>query len=155
MVTADEEADAHFAAAAQLHAVTPDRFEAARTQLAHGASLRRRRRRRDARVPLRDALATFDELGAQQRADQAAAELAATGETAQRRGAGPLMTLTAQERQIAELLGEGRTTRETATALFLSPKTVEYHLRHVYTKLGVRSRSELAHALADHLGATA
>lgn len=149
LVAPDDEADAHFAAAAELHAGTPDRFEAARTALAHGASLRRRRRRRDARGPLRTAVATFEDLGAARRADQAAAELAATGETAQRRGAGPLTTLTAQERQIAELLADGQTTRQAAAVLFLSPKTVEYHLRHVYTKLDVRSRAELATALAE------
>lgn len=149
MVAADDEAAAHFAAAAGWHADTPDRFETARTSVAHGAWLRRHRRRRDARGLLRSALTTFEELGAVQRTEQAAVELAATGETVQRRGASRLTTLTAQERQIAELLGAGQTTRAAAAALFLSPKTVEYHLRHVYTKLGVRSRSELAQALAD------
>ncbi|MGM1029020.1 MAG: AAA family ATPase [Actinomycetota bacterium] len=149
MVADDVEADAHFEAAAVLHETTPDRFEAARTALAHGASLRRRRRRRDARGLLRGALSTFDELGAAHRAAQAAVELAATGQTAHRRGASRLAVLTAQERQIAELLAAGRTTRQAAAALFLSPKTVEYHLRHVYAKLAVRSRSELAAALAE------
>ncbi|WP_256841731.1 helix-turn-helix transcriptional regulator [Ornithinimicrobium cryptoxanthini] len=150
MVAEGEAADEHFAMAAQLHDGTPDQFEAALTALAHGASLRRRRRRRDARVLLRAALEGFEQLGAAQRAEQAAVELTATGETAQRRGASKLTTLTAQERQIAELLSEGQTTRAAATALFLSPKTVEYHLRHVYTKLGVRSRAELTEALAEH-----
>lgn len=143
----DESADRHFAAALELHAETPDTFETARTLLAYGSSLRRRRRRRDARPPLRAALTAFEELGAEQRAQQAAAELAATGETVQRRGASRLTTLTGQERQIAELLCDGATTRQAAAALFLSPKTVEYHLRHVYTKLGVRARSELSEAL--------
>ncbi|WP_114905739.1 helix-turn-helix transcriptional regulator [Ornithinimicrobium murale] len=143
----EDEADHHFAVALELHATTPDTFETARTQLAHGSSLRRRRRRRDARAPLRAALAAFEELGAEQRAEQAAVELAATGETVQRRGASRLTTLTAQERQIAELLCDGATTRQAAAALFLSPKTVEYHLRHVYTKLAVRSRGELSEAL--------
>lgn len=150
MVAEGEAADEHFATAARLHGDTPDRFEAALTALAHGASLRRRRRRRDARPLLRAALESFEQLGAAQRAEQAAVELTATGETAQRRGASRLTTLTAQERQIAELLSEGQTTRAAATALFLSPKTVEYHLRHVYTKLGVRSRAELTEALAEH-----
>jgi DNA-binding CsgD family transcriptional regulator len=149
MVAGDEEADAHFEEAAALHATTPDTFETARTLLAHGASLRRRRRRRDAREPLREALAAFEALGAEQRAEQAAVELAATGETVQRRGASRLTTLTAQERQIAELLGEGQTTRQAAAALFLSPKTVEYHLRHVYAKLGIRSRADLAGVLTE------
>ena len=76
-----------------------------------------------------------------------AAELAATGETARRRDASTLDELTPQELQIARLLAEGRTTREAAAAVFLSPKTVEYHLRHVYRKLGIRSREELAATL--------
>ncbi len=149
MVAADDEADAHFEAAAALHATTPDRFEAARTALAHGASLRRRRRRRDARGLLHGALAAFDALGAAHLAGQAAVELAATGEAPQRRGASRLAVLTGQERQIAELLAAGRSTRQAAAALFLSPKTVEYHLRHIYTKLAVRSRVELAASLTD------
>jgi DNA-binding CsgD family transcriptional regulator len=144
MTAAPGEADTHFAAAARLHAETPDVFETARTALLHGASLRRRRRRREARIHLREALAAFEQLGAAQRAEQAVQELAATGETVQRRGAGVLTTLTPQERQIAELLAQGRTTRQAAAALFLSPKTVEYHLRHVYDKLGVNSRDALA-----------
>jgi DNA-binding CsgD family transcriptional regulator len=57
--------------------------------------------------------------------------------------------LTPQERQIAQLLAQGRTTREAAAALFLSPKTVEYHLRHVYLKLGIRSRAALAEAFTE------
>ena len=102
----------------------------------------------DSRVQLRAALATFERLGARPWADAAAAELAATGEHPHRRGADQLDELTPQEMQIARLLGAGSTTREAATALFLSPKTVEYHLRHVYTKLGINSRG----VLADRLG---
>ena len=75
-------------------------------------------------------------------------ELDATGERAHRPGAGYLDVLTAQEIQIARLLSGGRTTKETAATLFLSPKTVEYHLRHVYQKLGINSRGDLAAALA-------
>lgn len=144
MTAPDDAADEHFAAASSLHAATPDVFETARTELLHGMSLRRRRMRREARVRLRSALTAFERLGAAHRAEQAAVELAATGETVQRRGASVLTTLTPQERQIAELLSQGRTTRQTAAALFLSPKTVEYHLRHVYDKLGVNTREGLA-----------
>lgn len=147
MTAPDDEADSHFESAAALHAATPDAFEAARTDLMHGMSLRRRRRRREARARLRAALTVFEQLGAEQRAELAAQELAATGENVQRRGASVLTTLTPQERQIAELLAEGRTTRQAAAALFLSPKTVEYHLRHVYDKLGVNSRDALALAI--------
>jgi DNA-binding CsgD family transcriptional regulator len=76
-------------------------------------------------------------------------ELRATGETAQRRRVDAVSALTPQELRIATLLAGGRTTREAAAALFLSPKTVEYHLRHVYLKLGVTSRAELAARVSD------
>ena len=148
LIAPDDEIDLHVADALRLHAETPDGFETARTQLVHGARLRRARRRTDARVALRAALETFEALGAAPWADQASAELAATGETARRRDVSTLDELTPQERQIAGLLAEGRTTREAAAALFISPKTVEYHLRSVYRKLGVRSRAELTGALA-------
>ncbi|HYO19446.1 MAG TPA: helix-turn-helix transcriptional regulator, partial [Dermatophilaceae bacterium] len=134
----------HYRAALQLHAQTPDRYETARTELTFGACLRRERRRSDARPLLRSALQTFEELGAVPWADNAAQELKATGETVRRREATAMDELTPQERQISQLLAQGRTTRETAAALFISPKTVEYHLRHVYLKLDIRSRTELA-----------
>ena len=142
-----EEADVEFLDALALHARTPDAYETARTQLARGAHLRRSRRRTQARPALREALATFEQLGAAPWAERAAAELRATGETAVRRGDAAVTALTPQERQVAELLATGRTTREAAAALFLSPKTVEYHLRHVYLKLGIRSRQELSRAV--------
>jgi DNA-binding CsgD family transcriptional regulator len=85
-------------------------------------------------------------LGAEPWAAQARAELAASGETARRRDASTLDELTPQEIQIARQLAEGKTTREAAAAIFLSPKTVEYHLRNVYRKLGINSREELAAA---------
>ncbi|WP_199421760.1 AAA family ATPase [Actinotalea solisilvae] len=144
--------EVHFRSALELHARTADRYEGARTELAFGAWLRRARRRTEARPLLRSALATFESLGATPWADVAAHELGATGETATRRPALAADRLTPQERQIAAMLASGRTTRETAAALFLSPKTVEYHLRHVYQKLGVRSRAELAGALAGTHG---
>jgi DNA-binding CsgD family transcriptional regulator len=144
---ADAEADRCFERALELHEATLDVFETARTRLAYGERLRREGRRVDARSQLRPALETFEELGASRWGERAAAELAATGESVRRRGADPRSLLTAQELQVSLLLVEGRTTRETAAALFLSPKTVEYHLRKVYTKLDVRSRSELAEFL--------
>jgi DNA-binding CsgD family transcriptional regulator len=133
-----------FEEALRLHARTPDLFEAGRTRLAYGATLRRSRRRIRAREELRAALEIFLQLGSQSWADQATAELAATGETARRRDASTLDDLTPQELQIARLLAGGMTTKEAAAAVFLSPKTVEYHLRHVYAKLGTHSREELA-----------
>ena len=142
------EADELFVEALRLHDLTPDGFEGALTRLARGARLRRGRQRVRAREELRAALAVFEPLGARPWADQAIAELAASGETARRRDASTLDDLTPQELQIARLLAEGRTTREAAAALFLSPKTIEYHLRHVYRKLGIHSRDELAARLA-------
>jgi DNA-binding CsgD family transcriptional regulator len=118
----------------------------------YGERLRRARRRVDARDQLRAALESFERLGAQPWADLALAELNATGVTARRRETGPVLDLTARELQIALLLADGKTTREAAAALFVSPKTVEYHLRHVYTKLGIGSRDQLREQLRDHLG---
>ncbi len=148
LVAGDDEIDATFSAALGLHALTPDRFETARTRLAYGERLRRAGRRVDARVELRGALACFEQLGARCWSLRAAAELTATGETVERADAGWRTSLTPQELQVSLLLAEGRTTREAAAALFLSPKTVEYHLRKVYTKLGIHSRDELSAALA-------
>ena len=149
LLAADDEIDAPFGEAVALHARTLDVFETARTQLAYGARLRRVRRRVEAREHLRAANETLARLGAATWADTAAAELAATGETARRRDVTTLDELTPQELQIALLLAQGKTTREAAAAVFLSPKTVEYHLRHVYRKLGIRSREELAAAFSS------
>jgi DNA-binding CsgD family transcriptional regulator len=146
-VAADDEFAAAFEEALALHARTPDVFETARTELAYGVRLRRAGRRRDARGRLRVALDAFDRLGASPWAERARSELAATGETARRRDASTLDELTPQELKVSLLLAEGKTTREAAAALFLSPKTIEYHLRSAYRKLGVNSRGELAEAL--------
>jgi DNA-binding CsgD family transcriptional regulator len=139
----------YFEAALRLHERTPDAFEGARTQLAYGERLRRARNRVLAREQLQAAAATFERLDARSWADRAAAEFAATGETLRRRDPSTIEALTPQELQIALLLTAGRTTREAAAALFLSPKTVEYHLRHAYQKLGIHSRDALARALAS------
>jgi DNA-binding CsgD family transcriptional regulator len=102
-----------------------------------------------AREQLRLAVEAFDRLDAGPWAERARAELAATGETVRRRDPSTVDDLTPQELQIGLLLASGKTTRETAAALFLSPKTVEYHLRHVYQKLGIHSRDELARTLVS------
>ena len=141
--------DAAFGEAARQHALTADLFETARTRLWQGQRLRRSRRRADAREPLRDALDAFERLGAVPWADRAAEELDATGATVVRRGTSALEALSPRERQIVALVTDGLTTRETALRLFLSPKTVEYHLRHVYTKLGITNRRELADLVAS------
>ncbi|MEE4022774.1 AAA family ATPase [Gordonia sp. PKS22-38] len=136
--------DQAFADALVLHRDTPDRFETARTELVYGERLRRAGRRVEARVQLRSCLSAFTELGARPWADRAATELDLTGERVAHRPQGGVAALTPQELQVALLLSDGRTTREAAAALFLSPKTVEYHLRKVYRKLGIRSRAELS-----------
>jgi DNA-binding CsgD family transcriptional regulator len=140
--------DTHFCLALAVSANSPDSYEHARTELAYGAYLRRARKRVEARVHLRSALTAFNVLAATPWAEATAAELAATGVRVQRRTNGQVRPLTPQEFQIAKLLAEGRKTREAAAALFLSPKTVEYHLRHAYIKLGISSRAELAQRLA-------
>jgi DNA-binding CsgD family transcriptional regulator len=88
------------------------------------------------------------QLGAKPWSNLARAELEATGETVRKRDASLRDQLTPQELQIALLLARGRTTREAAAAMFLSPKTIEYHLRNVYRKLDVRSRAELSESMA-------
>jgi len=130
-----------------VHERTPDVFERARTLLAYGARLRLSGLRAEARERLRAALDVFDDLGA-----APWGELAATGETARRREAASLDELTPQELQISLLLADGKTTREAAAALFLSPKTIEYHLRNAYRKLAIHSRDELRAALAGKVG---
>ena len=148
LLSADASFAAHFEQALTLHEQTADHFEAARTRLAYGARLRRARRRVLARDHLRSAADIFEQLGASPWAEQARAELAATGEKYRRPQGHAIDQLTPQELQIAISLAAGKTTKETAAALFLSPKTVEYHLRHVYQKLGIHSRDELAQTLA-------
>ena len=143
----DAAAVAGLAAAVALHGEPGDPFERARTQLCLGERLRRAGRRADARPELRAALAAFEDLRAAPWAERAAAELKATGERVRRREPSSLDELTAQELRIAMMLADGATTRQAAAALYLSPKTVEYHLRNVYLKLGVNSRAALAVAL--------
>lgn len=142
-----EDLQACFQEALELHEQTPDVFETARTHLAYGTRLRRVRKRVAARAELRAAVEIFERLGAESWLAQASAELAATGETARRRDVSTLDDLTPQELRIARLLAEGKTTRQAAEAIFVSPKTVEYHLGHVYRKLGIHSREELAGAV--------
>ena len=144
---ADTGFEHEFDAAFRGHASS---FERARTELRLGERLRRERRPTDARSPLRSAREAFDALGARGWAAQAKAELAAAGERPKRPQASLptlLQDLTDQELRIALLVAEGVTNREAAASLFLSPKTVGYHLGKVYDKLGVRSRTELAHLL--------
>jgi DNA-binding CsgD family transcriptional regulator len=144
LLASDAEYEALFGEAISFHAATVDLFETARTHLAFGSRLRRDRQRVRARTELRIAIAAFDQLGAVPWAEVARTELAASGERAKRRDESAISQLTPQELQIALLLAEGRTTREAAASLFISPKTVEYHLRGVYRKLAINNRESLA-----------
>jgi DNA-binding CsgD family transcriptional regulator len=118
-------------------------LQRARTELLYGEWLRRERRRTDARGHLRAALELFRTLGAVPWAERAEAELRATGETARKRDVSAVEQLTPQELQIAGLVTGGLTNKEIAAQLFLSPRTVDYHLRKVFTKLGIASRTDL------------
>jgi DNA-binding CsgD family transcriptional regulator len=119
-------------------------FDLARIQLSYGEHLRRGRRRTDARVQLRAAIEGFERLRAEPWAERARAELRASGETARKRDASTVDQLTPQELQISRLVAEGLTNKEIAAQLFLSPRTIDAHLRNVFSKLGVTSRTQLA-----------
>jgi DNA-binding CsgD family transcriptional regulator len=136
-----------FATAFALHERTTMPFERARTQLCYGERLRRAKRRSEARGQLHAALDVFEQLGAGSWVNRARNELRATGESV-RRERPAIDALTLQELQVALKVAEGATNKEVGAALFLSPKTVEAHLSRVYGKLGLRSRTELAHQFA-------
>src|SRR5206468_2355999 len=125
------------------------RGELARARLLYGEWLRREQRRVDAREQLRAAHEMFMAMGAEGFAERARGELLATGETVRKRTVETRDDLTAQEAQIARLARDGRTNPEIGAQLFISPRTVEWHLRNVFTKLGIRSRRELHDALPD------
>jgi DNA-binding CsgD family transcriptional regulator len=145
----DQEADGLFAEALRHHDYRVTPYERARTQLAYGERLRRSRRRAEARVQLRSALDTFEGAGATLWAERARAELHATGETARKRDVSTLDALTPQELRVARLVATGSSNKDVAAQLFLSRRTVEYHLGKVFTKLGVASRVELARAALE------
>ena len=122
---------------------TPMRAELARAHLVYGEWLRRANRRIDAREQLRASYQLLTAMGMEGFAERARRELLATGETVRKRTVDTLIDLTAQEAQIAKLAGEGRSNQEIAAQLFISPRTVEWHLGNVFTKLGITSRKDL------------
>jgi DNA-binding CsgD family transcriptional regulator len=131
------------------------RVELARARLLYGEWLRREHRRVDAREQLRAAHEMFTAMGAAAFAERARGELLATGETVRKRTVETRDELTAQEAQIARLARDGRTNPDIGAQLFISPRTVEWHLHNVFTKLGIRSRRELHEALLDEPSAIA
>jgi len=137
------DAQSLFELALEWHDRSAHKVERARTQLAFGEFLRRSRRRVDARTHLRAALQTFDDLGAAPWAERARQELRASGETARKRVPSTAATLTPQELQVARLVRQGLSNRDAAAQLFLSPRTIDFHLRNVFAKVGVTSRTGL------------
>jgi DNA-binding CsgD family transcriptional regulator len=144
LLTSNEEADAAFAESLRWELLEPSPFERARSQLSWGEHLRRRRAKGEATEHLEAARAAFAESGADLWVIRAERELAANGERVQPHRHGTRDELTSQERRIADLVSRGLSNREVASQMFLSVNTIETHLRHIFRKLGVRSRTQLA-----------
>jgi DNA-binding CsgD family transcriptional regulator len=140
-------AESHYLQGIDLLGRTRHRMELARAHLLYGEWLRREGRRRDARDQLRTAYEMFSAPGADGFAERSRRELAATGENVSQRADPPSQALTAQEAQIAELAASGLTNPEIGAMMFLSRHTVEWHLRKVFSKLGITSRRQLQTAL--------
>ena len=149
LLASDDGFEAEFEDALRLHAGLVDPFGEARTRLCYGERLRRAGRRVDARPQLRAALAAFELLEATAWIKRVRRELRATGEKLGRRAAASGDALTPQELQVALQVAEGKTNREVGAALFLSPKTVEFHLARVYRKLELSSRAGLVRHFAE------
>ena len=147
LVTEGEDAERLYRQAIEALKRTRVRVELARSHLLYGEWLRRERRRKDAREHLRVAHELFTEFGMEAFAERARVELAATGERARKRTVETRDELTPQEAQISRLAAEGATNQEIAAQLFISPSTVDYHLRKAFRKLGVKSRHQLKEQL--------
>jgi DNA-binding CsgD family transcriptional regulator len=140
------EAEERYREALEHHHAGEDDFARAHTELLFGQDLRRRRRPAAAREHLRSALETFERFDARPWREQAAVELRAAGDQVRPRAAAA--GLTPQQEQIAHLVADGATNREVAAQMFLSPRTVDHHLRNIFARLGVRSRTELARLIS-------
>ena len=149
LLTEGEGAERQYRDAIQRLGRTRIRAELARAYLVYGEWLRRRNRRVDAREQLRAAYRMLDEMGFCGFAQRAQRELLATGETVRKRTVETASELTAQEAQIARLAGDGHTNTEIGTRLFISGRTVEWHLHKVFAKLGISSRRELREVLPE------
>jgi DNA-binding CsgD family transcriptional regulator len=149
LVSGDSRAERLYLEAIQRLGRTRIRAELARAHLLYGEWLRRQGRRRDAREQLRTAHQMLDAMGMAGFAGRARKELAATGETARKRTVETVIELTAQEAHIARLARNGHRNSEISAELFISPRTVEWHLSRVFAKLGISSRWELRAALPD------
>jgi len=147
LVSEGEIAERHYQEAIKRLQRTRMRVDLGRAHLVYGEWLRRERRRVDARTQLRSAHEMFSSMGAEAFADRAGRELLATGETVRKRTVDTDNELTAQEAQIARLAREGLSNPEIGTRLFISPRTVQYHLSKVFTKLGITSRVQLESVL--------
>jgi ATP/maltotriose-dependent transcriptional regulator MalT len=154
LVAGGDEASEHFEAAVRQAEVTRP-FDLARIRLLYGEHLRRERRRVDARVQLRAAIEAFEGFDAVVWAERARTELRASGETARKRDPSTLSQLTPQELQVARLVADGLSNKEVAAQLFLSPRTIDAHLRNVFGKLGLKSRTQLARLPLDETPGTA
>ena len=144
-----EDAETSYREAIERLGRTPLRRELARAHLLYGEWLRREGRRADARAQLRTAYDMFAAIGMEAFAERARRELAATGETARQRTVEARDTLTPQEAQIAQLARAGLSNPEIGARLFISARTVQYHLGKVFTKLEISSRRQLQRALPD------
>ncbi|GAA3037248.1 helix-turn-helix transcriptional regulator [Streptosporangium longisporum] len=148
LLAAPGDAEERYRAALELHRQGFSEFETARTQLLFGSALRRNRRPGAAREHLHSALETFERSGARRWAEQARAELRGAGEAVRTHRPGGVEKLTVQQYQIARIVADGATNREVAALLYLSPRTVEHHLRNIFAKLDIRSRVELVRLMS-------
>lgn len=148
LLAGDLDAEQHFREAIGRLSRTEARLHLGRTQLCYGEWLRRRHRRIDARLQLRAAIEVFTAAAAEAFVERAQSELRATGEKARKRSVDKVCQLTPQESRIAYLARDGLTNPEIGATLFVSPRTVEYHLRKVFAKLAITSRNQL-HLVLD------